>query len=1058
MLLLLAMALTALNAETSVPSPAVAARLRCEFLENPLGIGTSAPRLSFEMQDGRRGARPTGWQVLAATEPALLAPGMADLWDTGLVPAGPATAATYAGVPLRSRMRVFWSVRLADHEGRFTPFARPAFFETAFLDPSEWTASWIAPPLDDEPPDLSDVRFVWHDEGDPRVSAPAARRAFRAAFALPPDSIVTVAELIVAADDEFEAFVNGRPAGRGIGFRSFHRLAVPELLDAGRNHLAIVATNSGGPAALAFLLRIRLHDGRSIRIASGRHRVLSSAATPPEVVLPGCDDSAWTAARIVGTPGDAPWGPTSLPAGPRGPCWIWRTFDLDEPASARLYATALGAFRIFVNGTRAGDAHLAPDFTDYRRRVVHETLDVTSSLRRGRNVIAVLLGDGWYGGPLGWESLRFPFGPPPPRVLLELHVTQRDGRSSVVASDAAWLASPSGVLRADLYGGEVRDARLDPDPGDSESLARGAAPVTLPGGPRPRPVARSAPPIRATRTIAPVAMHKTQDGRIIADFGRNFAGFVRLRVRGTESVRVRLRFAESVEEAGELDRRNLRGAAATDVFICDGRSPRTFEPVFTYHGFRFAEIEGLCEPPAPGDVTGVVAHSDVAPAGTFECSDPLLNTLFRNLLESLASNLMSVPTDCPQRDERLGWMGDAAVIWDTAFHALDMAAFSNKWLADVRDAQSDVGAFSDVSPRIVVDDDGAPGWADAGVLVPVATFLHTGDHRVLLDSWPSMERFMDFVAAANPAALRENGRHNDYGDWIATDPRTPKELLATALWAADAEAMAWAAERLGRPDAAARHRALHATIASAFARRHVDARGIVGPGTQTCQALALACHLVPPELRAPALDHLVRDIESRGGHLSTGFLGTAHVLSVLSEHGRSDLAWRLLRQTTFPSWGFMVARGATSLWERWDGHTASPSMNSFNHFALGSFGAWLYRHGLGLRCAGDGPGFARVEIAPEVGPEAPASVRGSVRTVRGLFEIAWTRTGDRGFVLALRIPPGEDVTLTLPAPEGALITEGGVDVPGAPGITILRRDARSAVLRIGAGSWRFVVS
>jgi alpha-L-rhamnosidase len=699
------------------------------------------------------------------------------------------------------------------------------------------------------------------------------------------------------------------------------------------------------------------------------------------------------------------------------PCpYLRRSFALAGGVRrATLYATARGLVELELNGARVGDAVLQPGWTDYRRRIEYAAHDVSELLREGENALGAILGDGWYAGFVGFSARRPAnhYGADP-QLLCELHVEHEDGRREVIGSDATWRATTGPLVYSDLLMGEGYDARreLGPwsQPGYDDSAWHPV--VTLPRD-GVRLVPERSQPIRVTEEIRPVAITERGGGVHVVDLGQNMVGWLRIAVEGEPGTRVQLRFAEMLEPDGSLYVDNLRGARQLDTYVMRGGGPEVFEPRFTFHGFRYVEVTGLAALGADA-VTGCVVHSDAPGSGSFECSDELVNQLWRNIDWSQRGNFVSVPTDCPQRDERLGWLADAQVFLPTATLNRDVAAFMTKWGDDLLDAQLPDGAYPDVAPRLVVEREGAPAWADAGVIVPWVLWQRYGDRRILERHWDAMERYMAYLLRHNPDLLWIARRGNDYGDWLSVGADTPRDVLATAYWAHDARLMAEMAAALGKDERREHYERLRAGIVGAFNRAYVGDDAYIEGDTQTVYVLALHMDLIPRELRARAAERLVADIERHDGHLTTGFVGVGLLCPVLSEMGYADVAHRLLRADTFPSWGYSIRHGATTIWERWDGWTEdrgfqTPMMNSFNHYSLGSVGRWLYEHVAGIRAAA--PGYERVIVAPEPGELRWA--RATYRSVRGPISSAWRWEGDE-LRLEVEIPPNGSATVVLP--------------------------------------------
>jgi alpha-L-rhamnosidase len=693
---------------------------------------------------------------------------------------------------------------------------------------------------------------------------------------------------------------------------------------------------------------------------------------------------------------------------------------------ATLYATARGVLELELNGTRVGDAVLAPGWTDYRTRLEYAAHDVSALLRDGENVLGAILGPGWYAGFVGMNPLRRGnhYGEDP-ALLCELHVEHEDGSVQVIASDADWRATTGPLGYSDLLMGERYDARRElgawSAPGFRDD---GWAPVTTCPRDGTLLVPERSQPMRVTEDLRPVAISERAPGLHVFDLGQNMVGHVRLAVEGERGTEVRLRFAEMLEPDGSLHVANLRGARQEDAYVLRGGGAEVYEPRFTFHGFRYVEVSGLPREPDLETITGRVVHSDTPRSGWFDCSDDLVNQLWHNINWGQRGNFISVPTDCPQRDERLGWLADAQVFLPTATLNMDVSAFVTKWGDDMLDAQSPEGAYSDVAPRLVLERDGAPAWADAGVIVPWIAWRRYGDLRLVERHWDAMERYLAYLQRHNPDLLWTSRRGNDYGDWLAIGAETPRDLLATAYWAYDAKLMAEMARALDRGDRAEHYERLRGAIAAAFNRAYVGDDAFIEGDTQTAYLLALHMDLLPPELRERAAERLVENIERHDFHLTTGFVGVGLLCPVLSEMGYSEVAHRLLRNETFPSWGYSIRHGATTIWERWDGWTdtdgfQTPEMNSFNHYSLGSVGQWLYEYVGGIRALT--PGYERVLIAPEPGELAWARV--VYRSVRGEITSAWRREDD-ALHLEVELPPNVTGTVVVPGGERVEVGSG----------------------------------
>ncbi|HEV2690785.1 MAG TPA: glycoside hydrolase family 78 protein, partial [Bryobacteraceae bacterium] len=841
------------------------------------------------------------------------------------------------------------------------------------------------------------------------------------------------AELLIMTRGDYNAKVNGREIGARRNSQEFDRLDADDLLIAGANIIEITVTRRDQTTALAALLKITHADGTIDRIATNDHwsaRLQSESA-------------AWKQAAVVADLNDQRLGAPPLTA---SASLLRRSFAIAKPVrTARLYITALGSYQVFLNGQRVGNGILTPDWTDYRKRVLYQTYDVTGLLTRGENVIGAILGAGWYGSGLG-SGLRFNFGPPPTRLIAKLEIEDAKGQHETIATDESWRTSPSPILRAEIYIGETYDARLE-QPGWDRTGFQDThwTPAAISAPPPGIVSSQMSPTIQLTETLHPKNITTPAEGVSIFDMGQNMVGWVRVKASGPAGTKIRLRFVEILKPDGTIYRDNLRGADATDTFILRGAGEEIFEPHFTYHGFRYVEVTGYPGKPALDAITGQVFHTANEFTGKFSSSSQMVNQLWLNTLWGQRGNLESVPTDCPQRDERLGWMGDAQIFWRTAAYNMDMAAFSHKWMRDVVEAQSPEGGYSDVSPRVMDLRDGAPAWGDAGVIVPWTTWHHYGDTGIIEENWDAMQRWMSYIGSENPDFIRNKRRNNDFGDWVPAESTTPKDLIGTAYWAYDAALMSEMARAIGKEADAKRYSDLFENVRAAFQKKFIRENGEVGNGSQTCYALALHMNLASDAQRPALMERLVHDIEARNWHLSTGFLGTPYLLAVLVNNGRADIAYRLLLHESYPSWGYMIAKGATTIWERWNGDRGDPGMNSFNHYAFGSVVEWLYRYAAGIDTAPDSPGFRNIVIYPR--PDAHFThARAEYDSVYGKIVSDWNGAPNAPFSLKVTIPANTTATVYLP---GSRVTEGGKRVDVRPG------PAGFVTCAIGSGSYEF---
>jgi alpha-L-rhamnosidase len=680
--------------------------------------------------------------------------------------------------------------------------------------------------------------------------------------------------------------------------------------------------------------------------------------------------------------------------------YLRTSFPVDKPvAQARLYATARGIYEPHLNGNVLGDQVFAPGWTDYLRRIQYQVFDVTDHITQGNNVLGGILATGWFAGYVGWRKHARMYGQSP-ALLMQLHVTYEDGSTEIIASGNDWQGTTGPIRYGDFQMGEYYDARYELPAWDSAAQPQGDwKPVQVAGFGHLPLVADRSEPVRALETFAPIARTEPAPGVYIFDLGQNIAGWVSLRASGEAGTKITLRFAEILNPDGTIYIENLRDARVTDTFVLAGNGVETFKPRFTFHGFRYVEISGYPGVPELDDITGQFVGSDTKPTSTFSCSDELTNQLQRNIVYGQRGNFLSVPTDCPQRDERLGWLGDAQVFVGTATYNMDVAAFFSKWMVDVDDAQSENGAYSNVAPRAVDVRESAPAWADCGVIVPWTIWQRYGDTRIIDDHWSAMERWIDYLLKWNPDLLWKNRRGNDYGDWLSIGADTDKELIGTAYFAYDAHLMAQMASASGRFADVERYTRLYNDIRAAFQAAYVSDDGSIRGNTQSAWCLALHFDLVDADLRPKLVEKLIADFDAKGGHLSTGFVGVSYLCHVLTSVGRSDVAYNLLHQQGYPGWKYSILQGATTIWERWDGWTEhkgfqTPTMNSFNHYSLGSVGEWIFRSVVGIGQADGSAGFDRIRIRPQF-DDSLTFAEGTYDSIRGPITSRWDRDGNQ---------------------------------------------------------------
>ncbi|MDQ0898461.1 glycoside hydrolase family 78 protein [Paenibacillus sp. V4I7] len=875
--------------------------LKTEYIENPLGIVTTVPRLSWIMESEENGQVQSAYHVLVASRPELLNENKGDLWDSGKVQSDQSIHVSYEGTPLESKRVYYWQVRVWDKRDIVSEWSRSAHWSMGILNQDEWQARWI-----------------------------------------------------------------------------------------------------------------------------GRTKPQNTELLPSP--------------------------------------YMRKTFRIEKPVrQAFIYASALGLYELHINGERVGRDYFAPGWTDYNIRVQVQTYDVTSYLSTGSMALGAIIGTGWYAGHVGM------FGPnrygDNPYLLLELHIEYEDGSNQIVVTDESWKAFAGPILYSDLLKGESFDARLEPKgwslPGFDDDTWE--TPVVL-----ERYVgvltAQVDPPVQVMKELLPISMKKTPRGSYLFDMGQNMVGWVRLQIEdGQEGQEVTVSCAEMLNDDNTLYTINLREAVQQEIYILRGEREECLEPHFTFHGFRYVEVMGLTNSPTLQTVIGRVVHSATPQTGWLETSDVMLNKLLSNIEWGQRGNFLSVPTDCPQRDERLGWTGDAQIFARTASFNMDVGRFFNKYMIDVIDAQRPSGAFPDVAPdsgweefkhnhtelNWHAPDNG--GWGDAGVVIPWTVYQVYGDHRNLEECYPAMVRWVEYLEANTVNLIRPG--YSNYGDWLSIHADTPKDVLDTAYFAYSTLLLSKSAKALGKEEDTRKYADLFERIKQAFSEAFVDEAGRIKGDTQTVYVLALKMNLLTEEQRNHAVRYLAGNIQLHGNHLTTGFLGVGYLLPALTEGGREDLAYTLLNQGTFPSWLYSIKHGATTIWERWDAWTETngfqnPGMNSFNHYSLGSVGEWMYQNIMGINTDEDSPGYKHIVIHPRPGGGLDFA-KGEFHSVYGRIRVEWKLERSL-FVLKVQIPVNTTATIYVP---GAVMNEDGHVTEG---VHYVGTENNKSVYSAGSGSYTFI--
>jgi alpha-L-rhamnosidase len=1097
--------------------------LQVDNLTRPLGIDDATPRFSWELNDAARGARQAGYRVLVATREELLADGKADVWDSGNVASAQSLNVKYAGPAVKPSTRYWWTVEVSGANGKSYQASAAEWWETGLLSLG-WKGEWIGWETAEEAA-VRKAPAQWIANADvvPGTGKKNSEQVFGYRKTLSIDKPLEKAILFATGEDTISAWVNSNPvmtaepypASHHLGWQKFERADVTKVLAEGQNTIAIrsihyidkygEAKRKDAPPMMATLLLFYKDGTTETVVSDGTWKSAVLQATAKDISMgppvshpidkkpyagppagwekkdfdPGhggaVKSSGWTDALVwlqkkgpEETPVLNPWIPDSVKA-------LSKTFDAGQAIkSARLYATALGSYEIYLNGKRVGKEFMAPGWTDYRERVLYQTYDVTELVKSGSNRMAALLAPGWYSTPLEWLQQPNNYGETPPALRAQLRLEHEDGGVEWVATDASWMADPSYILQSELYDGETQDLRKSQMLNGEATGSEKAEQVEVIHPKETKIEAQNFEPIRMERTISDPVRTEPKPGVYIYDFKQNMAGVESLRVSGAAGTDVEVRSGEVLNPDGTLYTENLRTAKATDHFILSGNGTEELVPHFTFHGFRYLEITGLKSPPQQGDVSVLVLHTDFPFTAKLSTGSTMVNKLWSNILWGQRSNFVGLPTDCPQRDERLGWMADAQVFWRAASYNADLASFTRKFAADQRGTQVGTPYYGIIAPGTARIAPGvAAAWSDAGVIIPWTSWLQTGDTSVIDENWTAMRKYVDAIDNTNPDGIWHNDSGIPFGDWLSLEGRTLEDVVATAYWAYDVNMLREMARATGRTEAEQHYAQLEAKIREAFQKKFVHEGGYIpgadyspspfgdidnpnakptGGDTQTTYVLALHMNLVPDAMRQEAAGRLVKKIDENHGLLGTGFVGTPYLLEELTKTGHSKLAYDLLLNTRMPSWGYQVEHGATTTWERWNGNLKmdDPQMNSLNHYAYGAVADWMYRYAAGVDATPLDAGFHTVVLHP-VFDARLSPLKFEYESSYGQIESSWTVKG-KTVEWNVTLPANTTGRLEVSGDEAARWTVDGVGLSESP---LAKKVDRG--FELGAGSYKFEI-
>jgi len=748
--------------------------------------------------------------------------------------------------------------------------------------------------------------------------------------------------------------------------------------------------------------------------------------------------------------------------------YLRKSFEISKKVKrATAHATALGLYELQLNSQKVGDANFLPGWTDYDKRLYYQTYDITDYIQQGENIVGAVIADGWYAGYIGYallvrlDRVREFYGVNP-SFMGQIHLEYEDGSSEIIATDTTWKANQGAIREADIIMGETYDARQENSgwtaPNFDDSNWKVPKIYTYPNG---RLQAHPGTFVKDRERLVPKNITEPEPGVFVFDLGKNFAGIAELKVQGPKGTEVELRFGEILKSDGNVQTENLRKARATDTYILKGEGVEVWRPKFTYHGFQYVEVKGFPGRPSADAITGIVLSSIETEASTFSSSNPMNNTLFENIKTTQSANFFEVPTDCPQRDERLGWTGDAQTYMRSATYNADVSAFMTKFLIDLDDAQRWYGAYPNFAPfPYSRPNQYSPAWMDAGVIIPYNMYKVYNDTRILEYMYAGMEKFMEFQEDASTDYLRPGGGNN-WGDWLAVNEETSHDYVGASFYGYDAKLMAEMAEALDNKEDAKKYNLLFENIKKAFAEKYILENGRTSEDTQTTYALALYFDLYPEGLAKKGAARLAEKINNNGFKFSTGFLGTKHVMLALSKYGYNDLAYKLFKQTKYPSWGYSVENGSTSIWERWNSYTKddaansdiNAAMNSFSHYAFGSVAEWMFQHAAGIDT--EDSGYRNIILKPAISREMDF-IEGSYASINGTISSAWKWKGNK-LVMDIEIPINTSAKIHIPTSKASNIKEANQPLLKVPTIKILKSNEKETILEVGSGSYSFEI-
>jgi alpha-L-rhamnosidase len=1033
-------------------------------------VARADPRFSWELISDEKGQFQTAWQIIVSDNINDLEKGKGNVWNSGKKKNELTTGIQWEKNNLESFSIYYWKVRVWEKDGKVTGWSKPSVFTTGSFDKSDWHANWIGdqpePPLEyplaykhigylsSYSDNAKEEKWVQIDLGktvdiDKVLLYPSYNNIlkikdyyFPLSYRIEGSTDGKTWEKFIQKNDAVEK--EGEPSASGTEDKTFRARFVRVVASELKKYSSRVYDyeDQGDPSKLyAFSLA-------EIEIIS-KNEVLSKgcAVTFKDALIKidredGYDPDMLTDG-IKGTP-DYP-SQRSIPPSPL----LRKTFFLNKkPSRALAYVSALGTYEIYFNGTKPDQRVLAPEWTDYNKRVQYQVFDVTSLLNCGENAIGAQLSDGWYAGMLGpsrWSEYfpkRGAYGLDR-RLFFQMRVTYPGRETEIIVSDSSWKINNDGPLRmADNFLGESFDARKAIEGWNTTGFDDSSwRPAYSERKDSINLVPQTNQPVRIIETLESQSVTEIKKGKFLFDIGQNIAGWCNINLSGNAGDKIIMKHGEILDDKGRLYTDNLGAAIQTDTVIIGLSGKLLYEPRFTYHGFRYVEVEGLNQKPDKNILNAKVVASDLPLTGDFQCSSPMLNQLYGNIHRSHISNMHGIPTDCPQRDERCGWMGDVFIFAQTSMFNRDMAAFYNKWMIDILDAQSLRGTFPDIAPHPFGYEKhftNAPGWADAALKLPYLMYINYGDRDVIERNFEAFERYIDNIRKNNPDLIWRKGLGLNYGDWLngntlnaegfpKTGAQIPSEVFSTIMFYNSVNLLSKMATIAGRSEKATEYKELAARIKDSFNISFVDSTGMIRGDAQACYAMALHYGIYTEKMEKVFEKRMIDKFIPYSGRMNTGFHSTLCLMKELANRGYSEKAYELLESKDFPSWGYSIEQGATSIWERWDGYVKGrgfqgAGMNSFNHYAFGSVGEWMYNNILGIQPDVNSSAWRHFILKPVPGGTLTWA-KGSYRSISGLIKVSWKKENNR-FEYNFTVPPNTTATISIPSRNGQITIDG----------------------------------